>query len=58
MRQFIVDDRIAKERKRFYEYTQAVEEVKKRMKVYIKLNSRVRCKQYDCNFHIYLESEK
>lgn len=57
MRQFIVDDRIANKVKRFYTLQDAKIEATKTMKVYIKLNKRVRCKQNDCNFYIYLESE-
>lgn len=58
MRQFIVEDRIAGKTKRFYRIEEAKEEALKTMKIYVKLNSRVRCKKNDCNYCIYLESEK
>jgi hypothetical protein len=58
MRQFIVDDRIANRIKKFYTIEDAKMEAKKTIEIYIKLNRRVKCKQKDCNFYIYLDKEE
>lgn len=58
MRQFIVYDKIAEEMKRFYSVQEAKQEAMKKMRVYIKLNRRVRCNQKNSNFYIYLKTDE
>lgn len=57
MRYFNVCDNIEKRMKKFYSFSDAKDEALRIMKIYIKLNNRVRCKQKDGNFYIFLEEE-
>ncbi len=57
MRYYIVDDRIEKKIKKFYSFADAKEEAYRIMKIYIRLNSKVKLKEIDGNFYIYLEEK-
>jgi len=54
----LVDDSIAEKTRKFYDFNEAKKDAFKIMKVYSKLNRRVRLKQKDANFYIYLEDDR
>lgn len=58
MRYFIVDDRIEKKQKKFYNFPEAKQEAERIMSIYIRLNNKVKMIQKDANFYIYLEKEE
>lgn len=57
MRFYNVYDNIEGKMKKFYHIEEAREEAHRLLKIYMKLNSRVRCKEVDANFYIYLKEE-
>ena len=55
MRYFYVFDRIAKETKKFGTISEAKNEAERIMKIYLKLNNKVKMKKVNDNFYIELE---
>lgn len=57
MRYFVVYDNISGENKKYYHIEEAREEAQRILKIYMKLSSKVRCKEKDGNQYIYLKEE-
>lgn len=57
MRYFIFYDTIARTNKRFTNPIEAYEAASKQMKIYLKLNSKVKIKEVDKNYYIFIENE-
>lgn len=57
MRFYCVFDRVAGTTKKFYSFQDAEDEAINTMKVYIKLNNKVTCKEINKNFYIILKEE-
>lgn len=57
MRFYCVFDRVAGTIKKFYSFQDAEDEAINTMKVYIKLNNKVTCKEVNKNFYIILKEE-
>ncbi len=57
MRFFNVYDNIEGKIKKYYYIDEAREEAQRLLRIYIKLSSKVRCKEKDGNQYIYLKEE-
>lgn len=55
MRYFYVFDRIARTNKKFGTISEAKHEAEKMMKIYLRLNNKVKMKKVNDNFYIELE---